>query len=256
MNNRHNISENIYNTDAPKHNNDDICSYILDDENRDDSLYSLEDEDVLGQNTDNTVNESAAWGGEPSEKTSAKSPFALLFKTMATPVEGWKALKRARITDEKIASGLFYPVLAIASLSEFTGLFYETDFTLQDGVIRGLITFITFFFSYFCVMLLSDLVLPRGCREKVNSDFGKGYVMFNLTTLALFYIIFRIVPVMGPIFAFLPFWTIYMAVKGVKIFRVESEYKTRVAMTLCALILGCPILWNWIFTELIPLGNM
>ncbi len=258
--------DNLYNIDdnasVSKERNTEVTS-ASDSENSSDNLYSLDDklysleDNETEEQPDKTKDPEAiaeedneAWAGE--EIDDSKSVLSLLIKILISPVEGWKEVKRCNIPEEKIASRCFYPIIALAAVAEFSGFFYEARFTVNEGVIKGIITFITFFFSYFSTILIGGIVLPKDCKEKLNTNFGKSYVMLSLSSLAIFYIIFEIVPILGPILAFLPLWTIYSAVKGVKIFRVEDEMKVRVSCTLCGLIIGCPVFWNFLFTELLP----
>lgn len=245
-----NAKDNLYDLDGGNSVEQTESLYYSSDETetvKDNTLYNLEEEERMERLASE---DNEAWKGETFENS--RSVLLLLLKVLTTPVEGWKELKRSRLKEDAVASRCFYPLIALAAASEFTGIFYEAHFTVSEGVIKGIITFMTFFFGYFSVLLLGGIFLPKDLKERLNSYYGKEYVMLNISTLALFYIVFRIFPILGPVVAFLPLWTIYIASKGVKIFRVEENLKVRVATVLSGLILGCPILWNWILTELLP----
>lgn len=216
--------------------------YVIPSEDSADGEYVLEDED-----DDDPV----AWQGEQSRKSSNPSVAGLLFKVLANPVDGWKQVKRCKYSVEKIASGCFYPLLIIASLSEFMALFHETDSNFVDLLAPAVITFITFFFGYFTVLLFGGMILPKEARHVMHTYFGKEYAMLNMSTLTLFYIIFRLFPMAGPILAFLPLWTIYIACKGVKLFRVQKDKEAATSGILSFLIIGGPIFWNWVFSDLL-----
>lgn len=212
--------------------------YVIDDE--------MPDDDIEVE----TEEESEAWRGDTCE--SRPSAFGLLLKVLSNPVDGWKAVKRSKYSVDSFAAGCFYPLLGLAAVSEFTALFYESDSTLSSLLVPAVITFITFFFGYFSVLLFGEFLLPRETRKTLHTYYGKEYVMINMSTLAVFYILFRLFPIVGPILAFLPLWTIYITCKGVKLFRVSPEKETRTCGMLSFLMLGCPIFWNWIFNELLP----
>jgi len=208
------------------------------------SEYDIEDEEKNSE-------EIRAWDGTVVE--SKPSAIGLLVKILSNPVEGWKELKRCKYSVDKIASGCFYPLVALASISEYTALFYDADSTLVSLIIPAFITFITFFFGYFSVLLCGGFMLPKEARKTLNTYFGKEYVMLSMSTLALFYIVFRLFILAGPIFAFLPLWTIYILCKGVKLFRVPKEKESRTCGIFSALIIGCPIFWNWVFNDLLSI---
>ena len=140
------------------------------------------------------------------------SPVRLLFKTMFTPVEGWKALKRARLKTEEFASRCFYPLIALAAISEVTKIFYEANVSVSDWAVDGLITFMTFFFGYFSVLLAGGFMLPSKSRDIIKKDIGKQFVMLAMSSLAIFWIFIQIMPM---------------------------------------LIIGIPVLWNWVLTDIL-----
>lgn len=170
--------------------------YVIDDEVPDDDIEVKTEE------------ESEAWRGDTCE--SRPSAFGLLLKVLSNPVDGWKAVKRSKYSVDSFAAGCFYPLLGLAAVSEFTALFYESDSTLSSLLVPAVITFITFFFGYFSVLLFGEFLLPREARKTLHTYYGKEYVMINMSTLAVFYILFRLFPIVGPILAFLPLWTIYI----------------------------------------------
>lgn len=244
------MDDNLYNIDDRSSDEAD---------NHSDALYTLEDtvaNDDLSTREyvlmDEAENDAESWKGE--SPVSRSSVLGLLFKIMTTPVEGWKALKRNRLKAEEVAAAGFYPLLALSAVSEFTALFYEAHATITALVVPAIVTFITFFFGYFSVLLCGSVLLPAVASEKLKTQFGHQYVMMNVSTLALFYIIHRIIPILDPVVAFLPLWTIYLACKGVKYLRVPAELETRTGATLSVLILACPLFWNWIFGEFLPSG--
>lgn len=228
--------------------------YILDDDDTDIPEY------VIRENQENTDEysveekeeyEAPAWKGQHTDtKTSG---FGLMIHILSNPADGWKALKRAKLGVESIASSCFYPLIALASVSEYSALFYDPDSTVTSLLEPAIITLITFFFGYFSVLILGNLLLPKESHITLHNYYGKEFVMINISTLTLFYIIFRIFPPAAPIWAFLPFWTIYLIYKGVKLFRVPKDKESKTFVILSILIIGSPIFWNWIFTELLNL---
>lgn len=217
--------------------------YCADDEEEDaDEEEEEEDEDM---DEEQLTEESVV-----SEKKNP-SPVRLLFKTMFTPVEGWKALKRARLKTEEFASRCFYPLIALAAISEVSKVFYEANVSVSDWAVDGLITFMTFFFGYFTVLLAGGFMLPPKSRDIIKKDIGKQFVMLAMSSLAIFWIFIQIMPMLEPVLVFLPLWTIYLIYKGVRILRVPEEVENSTTGLLCMLIIGIPVLWNWVLTDIL-----
>ena len=171
----------------------------------------------------------------------------LLLKILATPVEGWKEFKRRRYTVEETASGCFYPLTAIAAISCFADMIYKTV-TLSVCVMNALNVFISLFFGYFTVIILGGLFLPKVVSDIVKKEIGKEFVMINMSSLALFYSAVMLFQMIDAILVFLPLWTIYLIYKGVKILRIPEEVATRTKIIFTFLIIGAPVLWNWLFS--------
>lgn len=224
---------------ALKDKDKDKSIYDLNDE-IDSPLYSIEDEDL---------DEEEAMDDDPKKKN--PSPLAILFKTMLTPVEGWKALKRAGFRTEEVAERCFYPLIALAAVTDVANMFYEAHYSFGNWAIDGLITFITFFFGYFTVLLFGGIILPKKSRDLMKSEIGRQFVMICMSTLAIFQSLINVIPMIEPVLVFLPIWTIYLIFKGVKILRVPKEVENSTIGYLCLLIIGAPILWNWLFSEYI-----
>jgi len=218
-----------------------------------DMLYDEDDmKDDEGYADDKEEND--VEDADETSVTKTLSPLSILLRTMFTPVEGWKALKRARFKTDAFASRCFYPLIGICAVSEIVSMFYEANVTFGDWAKNGLCTFMTFFFGYFTVILFGGAVLPAKSREVLKKDIGKQFVMLAMSTLAFFWTLIRLMPMFEPVLVFLPLWTIYLVHKGVRILRVPKDVENSTTGLLCMLIIGVPVLWNWLVLEvLLPL---
>lgn len=243
---------------APPQADDEYSLEDVEDNDEYADIYDVE-EDPEWEDNSSTNYASAVRSGKSQEESNtvsrqALSPLAVMFKTMFTPVEGWKSLKRSRIPADMFASRCFYPLLAIASLSEFADMFYEAHIGIVDMIVRSLIVFISFFFGYFSALTLSTLTLSS-IKDNMKSSLGKDFIMLSMSTLAIFYTLFNLLPMIGPALVFLPIWTVYMIYRGARILRAPREKESMVVVVISTLVIGMPILWSWVFTELIPLSQ-
>lgn len=247
----------------PSDEDDEAPLYSIEDDDAEDDSYnnSENDSDEIPDDTDDEMegeqdeseNESEA-NGDAERKP---SPLSLMIKTMLTPVEGWKALKRARLSTDSFASGCFLPCVSFAALIEIIKIFYEANYTIGSWLLDTVSTFLIFFFGYFSVILIGGAVLPKKARVLMHKDIGKQFVMLNISTLALFWALIELVPMLDPVLVFLPLWTIYLIYKGVRVIRVPSDVENSTTGYLCLLIIGLPLLWNWVINEwLFPLTGV
>lgn len=235
---------------------DDKPLYSLDEQDSEDKIYddvpdddSVTDEDDDAEDEDDT--EEVTSGAEDAKAAASPSPLGVLFRTMLTPVEGWKKLKRSRFKTDEVAGRCFYPLVALAAVSEVSKIFYEANVTFSDWAIDGMTTFITFFFGYFTVLLVGGIILPSQSRDFLKKEIGKQFVMVSMSTLAIFWTLIQVLPAFEPVLVFLPLWTIYLIYKGIRVLRIPNEVENSTTGLMCMLVIGAPVLWNWLFSELL-----
>lgn len=220
-------NQDIYTQERPDdHIEEEECYYSLEDENP--------GEEALRQHKDTKV------------------PFLLLLKLMATPVEGWKSIKRSGCTPQKFAWECFYPLVLQAAISQLATLFYEADVRISTEITLALTVFMTLLLGNFGTVLCCELFLPKSEKSKVSTPFGRVFVMAMVCTLALAVTLWNLLPPIEPLVIFLPIYTIYLIVKGVKYLRVPQQSANKVSIILSALVIGLPMILYTIFTELIP----
>jgi uncharacterized membrane protein len=244
--------------DKPLYELDDTPLYAIPDEiepsassDPDSDEDADDDEDYDDDEEEEVIEEDEAEAEPDTNKVKRPSPMGIMFKTMLGPMEGWKELKRARLSTDEFASRCYYPMIALAAISEGAMIFYEANITIGDWAKTALSTFITFFFGYFTVLFLGSFTLPRKSRAVLKKDVGKQFVMLAMSTLALFWSAICLFPMLEPVLVFLPLWTIYIVFKGVRRLRVPQDVQSSTTGLLCMLIIGVPVLWNWIMTELL-----
>ncbi|MDE5774674.1 MAG: hypothetical protein K2H86_09515, partial [Muribaculaceae bacterium] len=103
------------------------------------SEYDLEKEEyyILDNEPDNTPNEDPESDNEDSGDNESKNddsahneqhkknPILLLLLMMINPIEGWKNIRRAHYSIDDVTSRCFYPLIAVAAVSEFMSYIYR-----------------------------------------------------------------------------------------------------------------------------------
>lgn len=190
----------------------------------------------------------------PQSEYKAITFVVLLYflKVFISPIAGWKSLKVARLKAEHFSSKLFYPIVALISAFEFFQLFYNAKLSVTTLLQDAVVTFVAFYAGYYSILFLSEFLFKKEIRASLMSDFGKIYIMINLMTLALFYLVFELIPMAGPILVFTPIYTLYLIIKGAKTLRLPDEYFSASILKLSALIIGMPIVIYYFFNLIMP----
>ena len=230
----HNLKHSFMKENLPKEETSEEIYYNYDDNDLDDSGINF-------AQAANYIDEE-----ETEEKDSHSqvypSAFLLLLNIMFSPVEGWKKLRRSKIPTEKIQAGCFYPILAVLAAANFMELFYSSRTSISEIVVKGVVAFTSYFFGYFCVLLVLQLVLTKTMFENFKEEYGKNFIMMALASLAFFQIFSEILPILWPVLIFLPLWTIFFMVKGIKFFHLSQQGSGRFTFFVCLTVILVPFL--------------
>lgn len=223
-----------------------------------DSFYNLEDEELTQHpesDSVNTENEKDCFNDKNETGLRLQpnpEPIAMLLRVMVNPNNGWRAYKASKFKSSAVERKCFYPLAAVAAAGKFFSKLYSPDMPLSQILVEAIVTFMSFFFGYFIVMLLMKIFFGVSTREKMESEFGKNYILLGLSCEALFSFLISALQFIEPVLVFLPIYTIYLLSKGVKFLRVPKESET-VTTSICALlVVGVPILLDWLFTLILP----
>ncbi|MDE7110152.1 MAG: hypothetical protein K2O49_09340 [Muribaculaceae bacterium] len=189
---------------------------------------------------------------EKRDKRDVPNPFHLLFKVMLNPVEGWKSVRRSKITAEEIQVGCFYPLVALLAVSQFVEMIYSSRISLSTAVENAVFAFVSFFFGYFLIVILLRVIMPRLTTKSIEGDFGKVFVLVNLSTLCMFFTLTQLLPMLWAILIFLPLWTVYLISRGTRFFVFPHNRQITCTAVLCLLIVGIPMFLGWILEKLLP----
>lgn len=222
-----------------------------------DNFYILEDEEKERDTSPLNYaayedDESLSEEEEETHSLKDKSAFGTLLRIMFSPIEGWKQLRRSGMKIETFQSGCFYPLLAILALCKFADFFYSVNATLNQVITQGVITFVAFFFGYFCVQMILSWFLNKEEASKFEDTFGKEYILVSLSTLALFSIFIELLPMIWPILIFLPIWTLYLMYKGIRFFKFSAKEEIKVYILSAATVIAVPFLIEWGLTSILP----
>lgn len=225
-----------------------------------DIIYILEDDDNGMVDSDESPRNFASYDDNEREEEEqelrsqgkAYSAIGLLFRVLFNPVEGWKVLRRSKISIESLQSGCFYPLLAFLAISKFADFFYSVNVSLSQLVTEAVIAFVSYFFAYFSMPMVVSWCLPKNMSENFEQKFGKEYTLISLSTLALFSITIDILPMLWPLLIFLPIWTLYVMFKGVRFFKFPADKEMRFFIISGVAVIGIPLCIEWLLNAIMP----
>lgn len=222
-----------------------------------DNIYVYSEEDGIDDSApnysqiDNYVIDEDGGDRLRKEKVGLMS-FLLLLKVLFNPAEGWKAVRRCNFSPEILQKECFYPLLALMSLSKFAEMFYSPKIELSEVVVGAVTSFVSFFFGYFCILIILRAVMKKYVADAFDSNFGRSFVILCLSSLCLFFTFTELLPMLWAILIFLPLWTVYIICKGVRFFKFPEQHQILNTGVLCLLIVGMPVLISWGLLSVLP----
>lgn len=200
-------------------------------------------------------NDNPAWdGSQPENNDHPRHPAVIktLLKVLTTPVEGWKEVRRYKLTPEQIQSSCFFPLTGIATLSNFFTLFFHPSTPLVNLIVSALITFTAFFLSPTCILLVLRLITPADSIAALEDRFGRAFILIVLCSLALFDIPYQLMPMLDPVLVFLPIWSIFILSRGMRFLKINRRREMSLTIILSILTVGMPILLEYILSLILP----
>lgn len=167
--------------------------------------------------------------------------FILFMMLISNPKDGWKRIKNAKFNPEEYARTLFYPLLALMSVCRFVELAYGVNAGVATLLQQAVAGFVAGFAGYFLVLVLGRWFLPDAAKARIESVFGKIYVMTNLSVLAFGATLYELLPTLGLLLFILPIYISYIVVKGIRFLRVPENEETAASVIMVLLTLGVPM---------------
>lgn len=159
---------------------------------------------------------------------------------IVSPASGWDDVDRSGFSPAKVLSGLFYPLLAILSISCFAEIFYDNLVTLSDMLMKAIVAFTSYFVSYYAIIFILSAIFPKQINGRATYARFCNFVSYNLAFLV-------IVEIMSNIFMGLPpldyfrLYVLLIAYKGLDFINVQKAEKRGFLIVCGALLLLTPL---------------
>lgn len=171
---------------------------------------------------------------------------------IVSPSEGWKDINKYTIPNNLLLSKLYYPVLAILSLSVFVPfLFGDGSVGLNGVILYALIDFVKYFISFFAISYLLTGIYSNVFKSKNEINKLNNYVVFNLAILVLFNVLRNFMPGF-PFFEIFPLYIIFVIYKGINYVAVPQAEHVKFIILSSLFMLLIPVGIKFVLELLIP----
>ena len=177
----------------------------------------------------------------------SKNPLWLFVKLICGPVEGWKAIRRAKLSARAFEFGCFFPWILAAGLSSIADFMHNSAATTASVLTKGITTAVAYILTYYGTAILCEIMLPQKVCKALRTSFGSIFIMAAILPLVLARIIGAWMPILVPALFFMPIYSIYLVVKGVKFLRIPTDTHNKTIAWVSIASIGLTLLFNYIF---------
>jgi len=169
-----------------------------------------------------------------------------IFCVITSPRYGWEVINESNIPVGKVLRSAYLPMLVVLALSCFVPMIYDSTIPFAKSLMTGIMLFSTYFISYYIIIyilssLYPELVKTEGARARLND-----FILYNLIFLVLLQILSKWLPSDFTPVLFLMLYLPWMAYRGTGNLFVKKEKVNRFTVISSALLLGLPILLEFI----------
>lgn len=190
--------------------------------------------------------------GNERPASAIPNPWLLFLHLLIAPKLGWRRIKGAGFEMDDYARRLFYPLLALMAACRFIDKIYYSGVPLWVLLQDALALFVAGFAGFYLVNLLARMFLPTVTRIKIDSGFGRIYIMTVMGVLALAMTVSELLPWLGMMLLVLPIYSTYILVKGLRPLRVPAGELMPSAIVMTVLCLGVPTAIYYSLRALMP----
>lgn len=159
-----------------------------------------------------------------------------------SPGNGWEDISYAGDDTKQLASTGLYPMFALASVSTFVQYFYENDLEMVTLLQYAIITFVQFFVTYFCAMVIFASTMEQCVEGELNEKKYITIITYSLAIMSLITFVQNLVPVEISIIYFLYLYIGVVLWKSTRYLAVKESETVRFMVIAISSILGIPYL--------------
>ncbi len=149
-----------------------------------------------------------------------------MIQLVILPSNGWSDIAKANLPAKELLSDGLYPLFGITALTSFMSLAYDSEMSLVTAIQSAVITFISFFATYFVANMLFSTFIGKVMQAGVAGDsesrsvrvpderLYSTFIIYNLAVLSVITLIQNLLPFELALLQILPFCIVFVMWKG------------------------------------------
>jgi hypothetical protein len=178
--------------------------------------------------------------------------FGCLAQLIISPRKGWVDIAARGESPQTIASVGFYRLLGITACSAFIPWLYNHQLTLPVLIESAVVTFVTFFISYFLATVLLTAGIERVSDDNPGEKKISTFALYSISILALIALLRNCIPMDLSLVQFMPLLVLVVMWAGRAYLNVREE-STPTFLLICGVcVIVPPYLIDYLFHLLMP----
>lgn len=178
---------------------------------------------------------------------------------ISSPARAWEEI-RLQGDRRRVFTDFVYPLIGLCALSVFVGVLWMNGWdgprSFQYAMTRCCAVAVSLFGGYFLAAWLVDRLRVHYLRAASDLPLAWQFAGYGLVVVFLLKIVLGILPEFQIIALLLQFYTLYVVWEGSRVLlEVDDARRLRFTLLTFVLLVGCPLLIEWVFNELTILLN-
>lgn len=163
----------------------------------------------------------------------------LMLQLVLSPTKGWEDIADGADSSRRTLTHGLIPAIAIASLTVFTGLFYDLKPSLGALMINAVVTFAKYSITYFIAVAVLSLTLPRlTSYNPPKRETVEIFCAYSVGLMATIGTLENLLPMELSLLQFLPLLVIVVMCMGRNYIHIDEKHIFSFAaiVTLCIVL--------------------
>lgn len=188
-----------------------------------------------------------------------KDLFHIAIQLISSPARAWEEI-RLQGNPRSVFTAFVYPMIGLCGLSVFIGALVDNGWggpqSFQYAMTECCALAVSLFGGYFLAAWLMNAFCIRFMRRASNLPLMWQFAGYAMVVVFLLRIVLGILTDFQIIALLLQFYTLYVVWEGAKkLLELPEKDLLRFSLVATVLLLGCPLVIEWVFNELTILLN-
>jgi Protein of unknown function (DUF1282). len=188
-----------------------------------------------------------------------KNIFKLVFSLISSPAKAWEDIS-VNQDSQKVIVDYVYPMIGFCGIAWLIGSIYRrgwnTPLSFQLSMVDCCGIAIALFGGFFLAAYIVNKYLLRQFRIERSPQQVLVFIGYSMTMVFIADMITGILPSMQPIGIMIQLYTLYIVYVGsTPMMKVEASFKMPFTIAFSIIIIGCPMLIEFIYQNLVTIFN-